>query len=161
MNGDAPNSHVILHTLLPGDPGHSLDQPDYTCVWWCQIFSPLKLCAVSSSTDLYIMKETTLVGFYGCCLIGSYLGGENFYEFTWGSTHRDACTSRGATWHDTIWSWNQVRFVTTKELTDGAGCNAITASTQLTSILKMSACDRKLWQPANLRTLSTTKIDTS
>jgi len=32
MNGDAPNSHVILHTLLPEDPSHSLDQPDYTCV---------------------------------------------------------------------------------------------------------------------------------
>jgi len=32
MTGDAPNSHVILHTLLPGDPGHSLDQPDNTCV---------------------------------------------------------------------------------------------------------------------------------
>jgi hypothetical protein len=31
MNGDAPNSHVILHTLLAGDPGHSLDQPN-TCV---------------------------------------------------------------------------------------------------------------------------------
>jgi len=31
-NGDAPSSHVILHTLLPGDPGHSLDLPDNTCV---------------------------------------------------------------------------------------------------------------------------------
>jgi hypothetical protein len=32
MNEYAPNSHVILHTLLPGDPDHSLDQPDNTCV---------------------------------------------------------------------------------------------------------------------------------
>lgn len=83
--------------------------------------------------------------------------GENFYEFTWGSTHRDACTPSGATWHDTIWSWNQARFVTTTELTDGAGCKAIAASTTSRRSWKCQHVDRKLWQPANLRTVSTTK----
>jgi hypothetical protein len=43
--------------------------------------------------------------------------------------------------HDTAWSWNQACLLPGRsELPDVAGCNAVTASTQLTSIPKMSAC---------------------
>lgn len=52
----------------------------YLCLGWCQIFSPLKLCAVSSSTDLCIKKVTTRVGF---CLVAASLDPPLGWKFLW------------------------------------------------------------------------------
>jgi hypothetical protein len=69
MNGDAPNSHMILHTLLSGDLGHSLDQPDNTCVLDGAKYFTIQICTVRSSKDLYIKKQATQVFYIRECLL--------------------------------------------------------------------------------------------
>ena len=112
----------------------------YLCLGWCHIFSPLKLCAVSSSTDLYIKKETTLVGF---CLVAASLDPPLEWKYLWIyiGEYPSSCMpppTRGAAWHDTIWSWNHARFVCYHE--ELSYPMELAASIQLPSILKMSAC---------------------
>ena len=121
----------------------------YLCLGWCQIFSPLKLCAVSSSTDLCIKKVTTRVGF---CLVAASLDPPLGWKFLWiymgeypsrcmppptGAPH--GMTQSGPETKHGLLPWRI-------ESPGGAGCNDV---------------DRKRWQPANLRMVSTTKNDTS
>jgi hypothetical protein len=83
----------------------------YLCLAWCQIFSPLKLCTVRSSTDLYIKKQTT------CVLVAASVDPHLGWKFLWIYTgvYPSRCMPpppRGVTWHVTIRSWTQTRLVT-------------------------------------------------